>query len=367
MCDSGVAWYKENTMPALPIRSDLSPEELRCLAKMEPEARVARRLLALANALDEMDRATAARLAGMDRQTLRDWVIRYNDGGVTALSDDWGEGRPCRLNESQQAELKAMALAAPDPAADIISAWRVRDLCRIVEERFGVHYELSGLTRLLHALDLSWQTPRPQHPRSDPVAQEAFKKKFWRVMEKCAADHPKAKRFEVWFQDEARVGQKGRVTRRWHRRGERPRMVKDQGYRSAYIFGAVCPERDTAVALILSRASTEGMTLLLEELSSQLPPRTHALVLIDNAGWHVSDELIVPSNLTLVPLPPYSPELNAIENLWQYLRERWLSGCVFRTVEDVMDKCCEIWNALLNEPGRINSITDRDWTRGVKA
>lgn len=354
-------------MPPLQIRRDIAPENLRRLAKLESDARVSRRLLALANALDGMDRATAARSAGMDRQTLRDWVIRYNEAGVEALFDDWGDGRPCRLNEIQLAELKVIVLAGPNPKTDTISAWRVRDLCRIVEERFGVCYHLSGLTRLLHTLELSWQTPRPQHPRSDPEAQASFKAKFWRVMEKCASDHPEAKRFEVWFQDEARVGQKGRVTRRWHRRGERPRMVKDQGYRSAYIFGAVCPERDTGVALVLSRASTEGMNLLLEELSAQVPPRTHALVLIDNAGWHVSDELIVPSNLTLVPLPPYSPELNAIENLWQYLRERWLSGCVFRSVEDVMDRCCEVWNDLLNEPGRINSITDRDWARGVKA
>ncbi len=142
-------------------------------------------------------------------------------------------------------------------------------------------------------------------------------------------------------------------------------MVKDQGYRSAYIFGAVCPERDTGVALVLSRASTEGMNRFLEELSSQVPPRTHALVLIDNAGWHVSDELQVPANLTLVPLPPYSPELNAIERLWQYLRDRYLSGCVFRDAQAVIDACCRVWNALLAERGRIRSLTNYDWARPV--
>jgi len=94
------------------------------------------------------------------------------------------------------------------------------------------------------------------------------------VQAKIARAHPEAERLEIWFQDEARVGQKGRKTRRWHQRGERPRMLKDQGYRSAYIFGAVCPERDTGVALVLQRASTEGMNRFLEELSSQAPPRT---------------------------------------------------------------------------------------------
>src|SRR5881227_3099274 len=121
-------------MPALPIRSDLSPEELRCLAKVEPEARVARRLPALANALDEMDRATAARLAGMDRQTLRDWVHRYNADGIAGLCNRPAPGRRPKLSEGQMAALKAVVLAGPDPAVEKIAWWRVVDLCRWVEE-----------------------------------------------------------------------------------------------------------------------------------------------------------------------------------------------------------------------------------------
>ena len=117
---------------------------------------------------------------------------------------------------------------------------------------------------------------------------------------------------------------------------------------------------------MLPQASTDGMNKLLAELSSQVPPRTHALVLIDNAGWHVSDELIVPTNLTLVPLPPYSPELNAIERVWEYLRDRYLSGCVFPTVEAVVEACCRVWNALVAETGRIRSVTDFEWARPVK-
>jgi transposase len=178
-------------MPPLEISTYLSPEDLRRLARAEPDARVVRRLLALANALEGMDRAKAARAAGMDRQTLRDWVIRYNRDGVAGLTDEWGEGRPCRLDDDQQATLKKIVLAGPEREKDGISAWRVRDLCRIVEERFGVRYAESGLTRLLHALDLSWQTPRPQHPKADPEAQEAFKKSSGKYKRKPHAPTPK--------------------------------------------------------------------------------------------------------------------------------------------------------------------------------
>ena len=164
-------------MPALLIREDIAPVELRRLAKVERDPRVARRLLAVAAALDGLSREAAARVAGMDRQTLRDWVIRYNRGGPAGLSDHWGDGRPCRLTEGQQATLKAIVLTGPDPEIDGVSTWRLVDLCRIVRERFGVDYDESGLGKLLHRLDLSWQTPRPQHAETDRAAQERFKKR----------------------------------------------------------------------------------------------------------------------------------------------------------------------------------------------
>jgi transposase len=127
-------------MPALMIREDLPPGELRQLAKAERDLRVARRLLAIAAALEGLSREAAARVAGMDRQTLRDWVIRYNRSGPAGLLDDWGDGRPCRLTEGQQATLKAIVLQGPDPEADGVSTWRLIDLCQIVQKRFGVSY-----------------------------------------------------------------------------------------------------------------------------------------------------------------------------------------------------------------------------------
>lgn len=164
-------------MLALMIREDIPPVELRRLARIEGDLRVARRLLAIAAALDGMSREAAARITGMDRQTLRDWVIRYNRGGPAGLSDHWGDGRPCRLTEGQQATLKAIVLRGPDQEVEGVSTWRLIDLCRIVRERFGVTYSETGMGRLMRSLDLSWQTPRPRHAETDRAAQEAFKKR----------------------------------------------------------------------------------------------------------------------------------------------------------------------------------------------
>ena len=160
----------------MPIATGQTPAELRALARRERDGRVRARLLALANALDGMSRDEAARAAGMDRQTLRDWVHRYNAEGVEGLRDRPRPGRPCALDEGRQAALKALVLKGPELERDGCVAWRARDLCALVERRFGVRYGETGMLRLLKGLDLSWQKARPVHPEADPKAQERFKK-----------------------------------------------------------------------------------------------------------------------------------------------------------------------------------------------
>jgi transposase len=163
-------------MVAVPIATERTPAELRAMARRERDGRVSGRLLALANALDGRSRDDAARAAGMDRQTLRDWVHRYNAEGIEGLRDRPRPGRPCALDEGRQAALKALILRGPRLERDGCVAWRIRDLCRLVEGRFGVRYGETGMLRLVKSLDLSWQKARPVHPEADPGARERFKK-----------------------------------------------------------------------------------------------------------------------------------------------------------------------------------------------
>src|SRR5690242_2798445 len=162
-------------MVAVAIAKERTPEELRALARRERDGRVSARLLALANALDGMSRDEAARAAGMDRQTLRDWVHRYNAEAIEGPRDRPRPGRPCALDEGRQAALKAVVLRGPDLGRDGCVAWRARDLCALVEARFGVRHGESGMLRLLEGLDLSRQKTRPVHPEADPKARERFK------------------------------------------------------------------------------------------------------------------------------------------------------------------------------------------------
>ena len=163
-------------MTALEIRKDRTPAVLRKLAKAETGTRVARRFLGIANALSGMSRKEAAEAAGMDRQTLRDWVIRYNAHGPDGLYDCWGDGRPPRLEPEEQAELMRIVLKGPDPEADGLSAYTCEDLVRICETRFGKSFHPSSMGRILRRLGFSRQKARPSHPKKDPAEAEAFKK-----------------------------------------------------------------------------------------------------------------------------------------------------------------------------------------------
>ena len=166
---------------------------------------------------------------------------------------------------------------------------------------------------------------------------------------------------EVWFGDEARIGQKNKITRRWAKRGTRPVAPQDQRTASTYIFGAICPKEGKAAGLVLPRCDTAAMSLHLAEIAAAVAPGAQAVLLLDQAGWHTSDKLAVPANITLVPLPPRCPELNAMENVWQFVRDNWLSNRVFQSYEAIVDHCCHAWNRLVDQPWRIMSIGLRDW------
>ena len=144
------------------------------------------------------------------------------------------------------------------------------------------------------------------------------------------------------------------------KRGTRPSAPRDRRIVSASIFGAICPREGKGAALVLPRCNTAAMNLHLAEIAQAVAPGAHAVLLLDQAGWHLSDKLVVPPNLTLLPLPPKCPALNPVENLWQFLRDNWLSNRVFPSYRAILDHCCYAWNKLIAQPWIIMSIGLRE-------
>ena len=158
-----------------------------------------------------------------------------------------------------------------------------------------------------------------------------------------------------------RLGQKNGLVRQWARRGSRPRQPKDQRYQSTYIFGAICPARGRGAALVMPAANTSAMQAHLDEVSLAVAPGAHGVLLMDRAAWHTTGELEMPDNITPILLPSRAPELNPVENIWQYLRQSYLSNRVFEDYDDIVDAACQAWNRLIGQPARITSIGLRDW------
>jgi transposase len=171
-------------------------------------------------------------------------------------------------------------------------------------------------------------------------------------------EHPDQK-VEVWFQDEARIGQQGTLTHVWARRGSRPCMVRQTEYQWLYVFAAVNPASGESSAIIAPTVNTQLMNAHLHQISDQVGPRRHVVLVLDQAGWHVAKALVVPSNLTLLHLPPYSPELNPVERVWGYLRSHHLSNRVYADYDDLFDYTTEAWNRL--DQDRLKSITHTSW------
>jgi transposase len=193
-------------------------------------------------------------------------------------------------------------------------------------------------------------------------ARPGLKKELPGCLAEVAKAHP-GKRITLFFQDEARFGQKGRACRRWWLRGRRPTGPVDQRYTFAYAFAAVEPATGRDFCLVLPAVSTAAMNEFLQRFSATLAQDEHAVMVLDGAGWHTSHDLVVPPNLSLLRLPPYSPELNPVERIWLYLRERHLSHRLHEGYRAILDAVCEAWCRLT--PERLRSLCNYPWIRQV--
>ena len=232
--------------------------------------------------------------------------------------------------------------------------WRLVDLVCWVYEELGVSVSRQTLGRELRAMGYRKLTARPQHYAQDAEAIEAFKKLCQHSQRHLhKAGWPP---IEIWFQDDCRIGQKNKITLRWAKRAPH-----DQRTKWAYIFGAVCPAKGKGAGLVMPYCDTQAMTEHLKAISAEASPGSHAILLLDQAGWHMTPKLDIPDNITLLLIPPRSPKLNPVEDIWQFMRQNWLSNRVFRNYNDIVNHCCKSWNKLIDQPWRITSIAKRKW------
>src|SRR3954470_3426742 len=256
-------------------------EQLHELVQAIPQKRLWRRAQAVVLARQGRTAQDIADALGCSLKAVKNWVAQYNRGGIEALHERPRSGRPPRLDPQHYPELKRRLDAPPRPE-DGVCALRGLDVRRILEQEFGVLMSLQAVYDLLHHLGYSSLMPRPQHEDANPEVQEFFKEIVVEQIDAIAEQHPD-REVRVYFEDEARFGTQGTITRVWARRGSRPRAVRQNGREWLYVLMAVCATTGAASALIMPELNAAVVNLFLEQFSGELPANVHAVLIWDGA------------------------------------------------------------------------------------
>ena len=274
----------------------------------------------------------------------------HQTGDLLDPGEHLGEKR-CRLLERSWAVVSRNHLLEHLPVGELV-AHRIRQISPMIWRRILVHSG-SSIAQLHDIIQIAfgWSDTHLHRFRIHGRHEEI-------VVEHIAAiaeQHPEEV-IQVWHQDEARFGQQGTLTRVWARRGSRPRRRRQNGRESLYVLTATCAASGAAFGLIMPELNTAVVNQFLEEFSRQLAPGVHAVLLWDNAPYHVSGDLVVPANVSLIGLLPYSPELNPVENLWHYLRAHHWSNRVYADYDALLEAATEAWRQVCLDPEKVRSI-----------
>lgn len=202
--------------------------------------------------------------------------------------------------------------------------------------------------------------PGPGIRKVIPRRKRLSKKTLPEAVQRLRESHPE-RPLELWFQDEARFGQQGTLTRVWAFRGQRAVAPRQIGYEWSYLYGSVDPLSGRTHGLALPYVNLEMMRLYLEDFSRTVGEDRLAVLICDQAGWHTSGRLVLPSNVCLLPLPPKSPELNPAELIWREMRQKHLGNRVFPDVDAVVEQVCSAWNAVTADESQLQRLCRFQW------
>src|SRR3954466_14358210 len=349
-------------------RSEVSPmfvadhhttEQLQELTRALAQKRTGRRARAVLLARQGRTARDIADALGCSLKAVTNWVAQYNAGGIEALHDRPRGGRPPLLDPAEYPRLRRR-LGDPPRPEDGVCALRGVDIRRILEQEFGVLMSLQAVYDLLHRLGYSDLMPRPQHEDANPEVQAFFKEIVVEQIDAIAEQHPD-REVRVYFEDEARFGTQGTITRVWAPKGSRPRAVRQNGREWLYVLMAVCVGTGAASALIMPELNIEVLNLFLEQFARELPAGVHAVLIWDGAGYHTGKGLVVPSNVSLIQLPPYSPELNPVENLWHYLRAHHWSNREYEGYKGLEKEAVRSLCAVCDDAESLKSICNAEY------
>jgi transposase len=339
---------------AMEVMDHFPLSELKRLERVEKDADRAKRLRIVILGVEGWTAPAVAMAVGLTRRICQRWVRRYNEQGLAGLDDRRGREPRLPLSPEEQEQVRQRLDAGPT-ARDEVCSLRGKDVQRILAQEFNLLRSLAGVYHLLHRLGYSYLRPRPRHRKANPEKQTAFLRQ-WPDRLRTIAEAHSTKRLRVYFQDESRFGQQGTTTNVWAKRGSRPTAIRQTEYQYLWVLGAVCPETGHAEGLLSPQLNAKIVNEFLTQFAKTIPADEHAVMLWDGAGFHVSKQLRVPENVTVVTLPAYSPELNPIENLWHYLKSHYWSNRAYDDYDALEQAAVDVWCKVVLDPEIIKTV-----------
>jgi transposase len=292
---------------------------------------------------------------GCHEDSVSRWCSKVDRLGIDSMCKSSVRGRPPIVSKNREQMFKSLTCLTQS----YLSPYRGEKL-RLRLETQGFTMSLATVYDTLGRLDFTYQTTRPVNPKRDDLAVAQWKAEFPSQLNALKELHSD-KLVKVFFQDEARFGQKGTKSKQWAPKGQRPSRPCQDEYENGYIFGAVEPTKGQHHFLVTTEVCKEFMQHFLNSLSRTLGRGVHAMLVLDNAGWHTSPQLAVPTNITLHFLPSYSPDLNPVENLWDFMKDNFLCNRIMKGGKEILrvgsEACSKVTREIVMSVCRRNYCT----------
>ena len=311
------------------ISDALYDQAKKSLKEMGRSGEAGRRLQAIISAKTKGITAVSE-VYGITRTTLMSWIRKFEKESTQGLSIKAGRGRKTKIGSESEPEIRKMIQENPNITIDEL---RIK-----ITQKFGVTLGRSTVHRLMKKLSFSYITPRPRHYKSNVSLQEDFKKKSPR--RKDSQPHKR-----LFFFDESRFGTHSKIGHAWLETGKRTPMPVKLGFKNFYLYSAVELGTGDHFTLEICHVNTICLNVFLEELSRAYP-LDQILLVMDGAGWHKSKNLLVPANVEIIYLPPYSPELNPVERFWEHIKKYTIRNKIYPTISSIKDAVANFINNL---------------------
>jgi len=285
-----------------------------------------------------------SKIIGFNQRTVRYWLDKYSEYSIEGLKDENKSGRKSKVTDKEKkALINEIKISNDIESKNKYSTGSL--ISEFIQKKLNKVLSRSSTYYLMKKVGLVKLKPRPRHEKNNPKLMDEWLDQLPYKITEIQSENPN-KHVCIYYQDESRYGQMTIQSGIWSIEGERPEYLNQYNFLNAWIYGAINPQDGKQFGLILPKLDSLNMQIFLDQFSKTIDKKSHILMILDGSRAHLNNKLIIPKNLTLHFLPPYSPQLNPIERLWSFIKRNYLSFKRYKDIDEVMQSGVEAWKKI---------------------